>query len=185
MSYLDDLFGLGGQTAVVTGAPAGWARPARLALARAGARVILAGRDRERGERVLAEIATAGGEAELDLVDVSDAGEAGAFADRVLAGHDRIDILVNAAGVFIRGDAVDVPIEQWESLMRTNVNSTFLLCQRFGQAMIGQGRGKEAIPAGRVGQPDEIVGAVRFLASGASDMFAGHNLLADGGRTVI
>jgi NAD(P)-dependent dehydrogenase (short-subunit alcohol dehydrogenase family) len=43
----------------------------------------------------------------------------------------------------------------------------------------------DAIPAGRVGQPDEIVGAVLFLASRASDMVAGHNLLVDGGRTVI
>jgi NAD(P)-dependent dehydrogenase (short-subunit alcohol dehydrogenase family) len=36
-----------------------------------------------------------------------------------------------------------------------------------------------------VGQPEEIVGAVLFLASRASDMVAGHNLLVDGGRTVI
>ena len=43
----------------------------------------------------------------------------------------------------------------------------------------------EAIPAGRVGQPGEIVGAVLFLAWPASDMVAGHNLLVDGGRTVI
>jgi len=43
----------------------------------------------------------------------------------------------------------------------------------------------DAIPAGRVGQPHELVGAVVFLASRASDMVAGHNLLIDGGRTVI
>jgi len=43
----------------------------------------------------------------------------------------------------------------------------------------------DAIPAGRVGQPEEIIGAVLFLASRASDMVAGHNLLVDGGRTVI
>jgi NAD(P)-dependent dehydrogenase (short-subunit alcohol dehydrogenase family) len=43
----------------------------------------------------------------------------------------------------------------------------------------------DAIPAGRVGQPHEIVGAVLFLASPASDMVAGHVLLVDGGRTVI
>lgn len=43
----------------------------------------------------------------------------------------------------------------------------------------------DAIPAGRVGEPDEIVGAVLFLASRASDMVVGHNLLVDGGRTVI
>ena len=43
----------------------------------------------------------------------------------------------------------------------------------------------DAVPAGRAGQPEEIVGAVLFLASRASDMVAGHNLLVDGGRTVI
>ena len=43
----------------------------------------------------------------------------------------------------------------------------------------------EAVPAGRAGLPEEIVGAVLILASRASDMVAGHNLLVDGGRTVI
>ncbi len=124
--------------------------------------------------------------------------------------------LVNAVGMFARADAADVTLDEWEALWRTNVTSTFLLCQLFGKPMIERGRGKivnfnavapcdfatpliepfldqqeyrdwilEAIPAGRVGQPDEIAGAVLFLASRASDMVVGHNLLVDGGRTVI
>ena len=256
MSYLEELFGLDGATAVVTGATSGLGAACALALARAGAKVVVSGRDRERGERVVAEIEAAGGTAQLELADLSDAADLAAFADRVLERHDPVDILVNAAGVFDRGDAVDVTLEQWDALLRTNVTSTFVLCQRFGRAMIARGRGKivnfsstdgflgvpeqlaynvskgaivqltrtlgaewirhgvnvnavapcdfatpmiepfldqpeykewimEAIPAGRVGQPDEIVGAVLFLASPASDMVAGHNLLVDGGRTVI
>ena len=256
MSYLEELFGLDGATAVVTGATSGLGAACALALARAGAKVVVSGRDRERGERVVAEIEAAGGTAQLELADLSDAADLAAFADRVLERHDPVDILVNAAGVFDRGDAVDVTLEQWDALLRTNVTSTFVLCQRFGRAMIERGRGKivnfsstdgflgvpeqlaynvskgaivqltrtlgaewirhgvnvnavapcdfatpmiepfldqpeyqewimEAIPAGRVGQPDEIVGAVLFLASPASDMVAGHNLLVDGGRTVI
>jgi NAD(P)-dependent dehydrogenase (short-subunit alcohol dehydrogenase family) len=256
VSYLEELFGLDGATAVVTGATSGLGAACALALARAGANVVVSGRDRERGERVVTEIEAAGGTAQLELADLNDAVDLAAFADRVLERHDPVDILVNAAGVFDRGEAVDVTLQQWDALLRTNVTSTFMLCQRFGRAMIERGRGKivnfsstdgflgvpeqlaynvskgaivqltrtlgaewirhgvnvnavapcdfatpmiepfldqpeyrewimEAIPAGRVGQPDEIVGAVLFLASPASDMVAGHNLLVDGGRTVI
>jgi NAD(P)-dependent dehydrogenase (short-subunit alcohol dehydrogenase family) len=256
MTYLDELFGLGGRTAVVTGATSGLGAASAVALGRAGAKVIVSGRDRERGESVVAEIAAAGSEAELELADLTDAGALEAFAKRVLERHPQVDILVNAAGVFARGDAADVPIDDWESVQRTNVTSTFMLCQIFGRHMIERGHGKiinfsstdgflgvpeqvaynvskgaivqltrtlgaewirngvnvnavapcdfatpmiepflrtdeyrewivDAIPAGRVGQPEEIVGAVLFLASRASDMVAGHNLLVDGGRTVI
>ncbi|MGO9820486.1 MAG: SDR family NAD(P)-dependent oxidoreductase [Solirubrobacteraceae bacterium] len=74
MSYLDSLFGLDGQTAVVTGATSGLGAASALALAQAGARVIVSGRDRERGERVVAQIADtrADAAAELELADVSD-----------------------------------------------------------------------------------------------------------------
>lgn len=256
MSYLDSLFGLDGSTAVVTGGTSGLGAASARALARAGARVIVSGRDRERGQRVVSEIEDVGGSAALELADVSDAEAAGALADRVLERHGPVDILVNAAGVFARGDAVDLTLQDWEALWRTNVTSTYLLCQRFGRPMIERGRGKiinfsstdgflgvpeqlaynvskgaivqltrtlgsewikhgvnvnavapcdfatpliepfleqpeyrdwitAAIPAGRVGQPDEIAGAVLFLASRASDMVVGHNLLVDGGRTVI
>jgi NAD(P)-dependent dehydrogenase (short-subunit alcohol dehydrogenase family) len=256
MSYLDSLFGLDGSTAVVTGSTSGLGAASAIGLARAGARVIVSGRDQERGERVVAEIADAGGSAELELADISDARAAVGFAEHVIKHHGPVDILVNAAGVFHRGEATELSLDDWEALGRTNVTSTFLLCQRFGREMLERGQGKivnfsstdgflgvpeqlaynvskgaivqltrtlgsewigrgvnvnavapcdfatpmiepfldqqeyrdwimEAIPAARVGRPEEIVGAVLFLASRASDMVAGHNLLVDGGRTVI
>lgn len=256
MSYLDELFGLRGATAVVTGATSGLGAACALALGRAGVNVVVAGRNRERGEEVVSEIEAAGAAAELELADVAEPAQAEQLAERVLIRHERIDILVNAAGVFARGDAVETSLEEWQRLMATNVTSTFLLCQRFGRPMIERGYGKivnfsstdgflgvpeqvaynvskgaivqltrtlgsewirhgvnvnavapcdfatpmiapfldtqeyrewilDAIPAGRVGQPEEIVGAVLFLCSRASSMVAGHNLLVDGGRTVI
>ena len=256
MTYLDEVFGLQGATAVVTGATSGLGAASAVALARAGAGVIVCGRDRERGENVVEAIRAAGAQAQLELADLSSAEAAAALAERVLERQPDVDVLVNAAGVFSRGEGVDVKLEEWDALWRTNVTSTFLLCQRFGRRMIQRGRGKivnfsstdgflgvpeqaaynvskgaivqltrtlgaewirhgvnvnavapcdfatpmiepflheqeyrdwimEAIPAGRVGQPEEIVGAVLFLASRASDMVAGHNLLVDGGRTVI
>jgi 2-deoxy-D-gluconate 3-dehydrogenase len=256
MTYLDELFGLRGRTAVVTGATSGLGAACAVALARAGADVVACGRDRARGERVLAEVVAAGSAATLELADVADPQQAERLADRILARHERVDILVNAAGVFARDEAVDASLEDWQRLLATNLTSTFLLCQRFGRPMIERGYGKivnfsstdgflgvpeqvayntskgavvqltrtlgaewirhgvnvnavapcdfatpmiapfldtqeyrdwilGAIPAGRVGQPEEIVGAVVFLCSGAASMVAGHNLLVDGGRTVI
>jgi 2-dehydro-3-deoxy-D-gluconate 5-dehydrogenase len=256
MSYLDELFGLDGQTAVVTGATSGLGAASAVGLARAGAKVVVGGRDRERAERVAEQIRSAGGAAQVELADLAGADAAQEFASRVLERHDPVDILVNAAGVFARGDAVELTLSDWDALMRTNVTSTLIMCQRFGAPMLERGRGKivnfsstdgflgvpeqlaynvskgaivqltrtlgsewirrgvnvnavapcdfatpmiapfldqqeyrdwilEAIPAGRVGQPEEIVGAVLFLCSRASDMVAGHNLLVDGGRTVI
>jgi len=142
VSYLEELFGLDGTTAVVTGGTSGLGAACALALARAGAKVVVSGRDSERGERVVAEIEAAGGSGQLELAESSDADDLAAFADRVLERHDPVDILVNAAGVFDRADATDVTLEQWEALLRTNVTSTFLLCQRFGRRMIERGRGK-------------------------------------------
>jgi NAD(P)-dependent dehydrogenase (short-subunit alcohol dehydrogenase family) len=256
VTYLDELFGLAGVTAVVTGGTSGLGAASAVALGRAGAKVVVAGRHHERGMRVVEEIEAMGGRGELELADLSDPNHVSAFADRVLERHEPVEILVNAAGVFERGEAGDVTLEQWEALLSTNVTSTFLLCQRFGRPMIERGHGKivnfsstdgflgvpeqlaynvskgaivqltrtlgaewirhgvnvnavapcdfgtpmiapflnqpeyrdwivEAIPAGRVGQPHEIVGAVLFLASPASNMVVGHNLLVDGGRTVI
>jgi 2-deoxy-D-gluconate 3-dehydrogenase len=257
VSYLDELFGLAGSTAVVTGGTSGLGAACARALAHAGAaEVVVCGRNRERGDAIVREITDGGGRASLELAELSNADEAAALADRVLSDTERVDILVNAAGVFVRGDAEDVPLSEWDDVIRTNVTSTFILCQKFGRPMLERGRGKivnfsstdgflgvpeqvaynvskgaivqltrtlgsewikrgvnvnavapcdfatpmiapfldtdeyrewilDAIPAGRVGQPDEIVGAVLFLASRASDMVAGHNLLVDGGRTVI
>ena len=256
MTYLDELFGLAGTTAVVTGATSGLGAACAVALGRAGASVVVAGRNRERGEQVVAQIQGAGSAAELELADVAKPDQATQLADRVLARHPRVDVLVNAAGVFARDDALETRLEEWDRLMRTNVTGTLLLCQRFGRPMIERGYGKivnfsstdgflgvpeqvaynvskgaivqltrtlgaewighgvnvnavapcdfatpmiapfldtqeyrdwilDAIPAGRVGEPEEIVGAVLFLCSRASSMVAGHNLLVDGGRTVI
>jgi NAD(P)-dependent dehydrogenase (short-subunit alcohol dehydrogenase family) len=254
--YLTELFGLQDRTAVVTGATSGLGAACAVALAAAGADVVVCGRDRERGERVVATIAEAGGTAGLELANLADADEVRGFARRVLDRHEHVDILVNAAGIFLRGDASDAPLEDWQQTFEVNVTATFLLCQAFGRRMIERGHGKivnfastdgvvgvpeqaaycaskgaviqltrtlgaewithginvnaigpcdfetpmvegvlndpeyrdwilQAIPAGRVGRPPELAGAVVYLASAASDMVVGHTLLVDGGRTVI
>lgn len=54
----------------------------------------------------------------------------------------RIDVLVNNAGTIRRHAAVDYPMDDWDAVLRTNVDAVFLLCQRLGRAMVERGAGK-------------------------------------------
>src|SRR5262245_39234699 len=97
--YLDRLFGLAGKRAVVTGGTSGIGRAAGVALAGAGAEVIVGGRDAARAAEVVGEITAAGGTASFVLGELGSRTEVAAFAEGI---QGRVDILVNCAGVFER-----------------------------------------------------------------------------------
>jgi NAD(P)-dependent dehydrogenase (short-subunit alcohol dehydrogenase family) len=88
--------------AVVTGASSGIGLHTAIGLARTGMRVVMAGRDRERTEaaRRLVTQRSGSNHVEAVLADFSRLGEVRRLADEVLAGHDRLDVLVNNAGLF-------------------------------------------------------------------------------------
>ncbi|HEY2435879.1 MAG TPA: SDR family oxidoreductase [Solirubrobacteraceae bacterium] len=90
-----------GKTCVVTGATSGLGRASAMGLAAAGAEVLLVGRDRERGERVLsdARAAGAGGRSALLLYDLSSQRQVRQLADDLRGRLDRLDVLINNAGV--------------------------------------------------------------------------------------
>ncbi|MCA9651103.1 MAG: SDR family NAD(P)-dependent oxidoreductase [Myxococcales bacterium] len=90
-----------GKVVVVTGSTSGIGKQIAIGLARRGARVVLAGHDRDEGERALQELARLGDHAslELEIADFSTFDAVRAFAAAVSARHPRIDVLVNNAGV--------------------------------------------------------------------------------------
>jgi NAD(P)-dependent dehydrogenase (short-subunit alcohol dehydrogenase family) len=91
--------GLGGKTALVTGSTDGVGRLVARRLAEAGARVLVHGRNRERGERVVAEIEEAGGAAAFLAADLASLAEVRGLAEAVRQSTDRLDLLVNNAGI--------------------------------------------------------------------------------------
>jgi NAD(P)-dependent dehydrogenase (short-subunit alcohol dehydrogenase family) len=97
----NDIPDLTGRTAVVTGANGGLGLQTALALAGAGAHVVLAARDSSKTTAAVARIAERYPAASLEVVplDLGDLSMVSAAADKVLAGHERVDILVNNAGV--------------------------------------------------------------------------------------
>jgi NAD(P)-dependent dehydrogenase (short-subunit alcohol dehydrogenase family) len=90
---------LNGKTALITGSTDGVGRLVAKRLGEAGARVLVHGRDRERGERVVAEIKAVGGSAEFVAADLSALAEVRLLAETVQQRTDRLDILINNAGI--------------------------------------------------------------------------------------
>jgi 2-dehydro-3-deoxy-D-gluconate 5-dehydrogenase len=134
-------FRVDGQWAVVTGARTGIGRAAALALAGAGANVVLWGRDRTGLAAVAAEVRALGRECDTVGTDLADPAAAEAAATE-LAARRRIDLLVNNAGLISRGPAAGVPLTEWRRVLDVNLDAAFLLSRCFGAAMLERRTGR-------------------------------------------
>jgi NAD(P)-dependent dehydrogenase (short-subunit alcohol dehydrogenase family) len=129
-------FDLTDKVCIVTGAGRGIGRGMAEALARHGARVVLAGRTLA----TLADAASAiGDHAMVQVADVSREADVLALRDAVLARFGRIDVLVNNAGVNPIFRGIDrVSLADWQAIIDVNLTGVFLCCKHLGGAM-GQG----------------------------------------------
>ena len=133
---------LADRVAVVTGAGQGIGRAIAVELAKVGAHVVACGRRAEPLART-AELVRAEGRRALALAcDVGDAEQVDGVVARTVADFGRIDVLVNNAGYRIRFPLADLPREEWDAMVRTNLTGVFLLCQAAGRVMIGQKSGR-------------------------------------------
>ena len=135
-----DMFSLGGRTALVTGAGTGIGRAIAIGLARAGARVILWGRQSDMTQTAAA-IDRLGRLADSVAQDLSQRTGVERTCDTLLAKH-RVDILVNNAGLITRTPAADYALVDWDATLAVNLTAAFRLCQRFGRPMLDRRAGK-------------------------------------------
>ncbi len=247
-----DRFRLDGRVALVVGAGGGLGRAMAQGLAEAGARVAAADLDAAGARAAATAIGAAGGRAEPFVADVTSADAVERLVGEVEDRLGPLDVLVNSAGITVRGPAAEFAGADWDRIIAVNLTGVFLACQAAGRRMLGRGRGsivniasiagqiglpgtiayvaskggvialtrglavewagrgvrvnaiapswfatalgtlihKEPeyarrsmarVPLGRLGEPDELVGAVVYLASDASGMVTGHVLNVDGG----
>lgn len=135
-------FSLEGRRALVTGASRGLGQAIALALADAGADVVCTATTAERCASTAETIREKGRQSWQLGADLSDRVSVQRLGDEADARAGRIDILVNNAGTIRRHPAERYPLADWDAVLHTNLDAVFLLCQRFGTAMIDRGAGK-------------------------------------------
>lgn len=155
---MDQSVELDGKVAVVTAASRGIGRATSLALALAGADVVLGVRDIGSVTDLAHEIEALGRRVLPVPMDVTDLAECRAAIDRTAAEFGRLDILVNNAGGSILGNAIDVSEEDFATVWQLNVKSAFFISQHAAKHMANAGGGSivnVASQAGLVALPGE------------------------------
>jgi 2-dehydro-3-deoxy-D-gluconate 5-dehydrogenase len=135
-------FDLSGKVAIVTGGNGGIGLGMARGLADAGAAVAIVGRNQTKSDAAVAELQQRGAKAISVVADVTDKVAVAAMAERVKRELGRIDILVNNAGINIRKAPHALDLEEWDSVIKTNLTSAFLCSQAVYPAMKAVGGGK-------------------------------------------
>lgn len=135
-------FDLTGKVAIVTGGNGGIGLGMARGLARAGASVVIAGRNQAKSESAAREVETLGAKALAVAVDVTDKNAVADMVEATMKAFNRLDILINNAGINIRKPAQTLSLDDWHSVIDTNLTSAFLCAQAAYPAMKKAGGGK-------------------------------------------
>ena len=122
---------LEGKVAVVTGGSRGLGRAMAVALAQEGCKIAIVGRDQKMLAETASLCAEAGSEGVAFATDVTSEADVAQLGKDVIAKFGRVDILVNNAGINIRKNIDEFTLDEWNSVLNTNLTSAFLLCRAF------------------------------------------------------
>ena len=158
------LFDLKGRVAIVTGGNGGIGLGMARGMAEAGARIVVAGRNRDKNARAVAELASLGAEAMAVEVDVTQPASVAAMVARSRERFGRVDVLVNNAGTNIRKRPEEYSLEEWKFVMDTNLTSAFVASHAAYPHLKRAGGGKII----NIGSMMSIFGAAFVAPYGAS-----------------
>ena len=185
---ISTLFDLSGRTALITGSSTGIGYALAGGLAAAGARVILNGRNPLKLERAVDRLRAEGARVEGAAFDVTAGALVAQSVARIEADIGPIDILVNNAGMQRRAPLERFEETHWHELMRTNVDSVFLVGQAVARHMIERRRGKIiniCSVQSELGRPSiapytASKGAVKMLTKGMAIDWGQHGIQVNG-----
>jgi NAD(P)-dependent dehydrogenase (short-subunit alcohol dehydrogenase family) len=161
------LFDLSGRVAIVTGGSVGLGRQMAQGLAEMGANVVICARKKERCEQTAQELAELGVKTLALGCDVRNPEQIHAVVEETASVFERIDILINNAGVSWGAPVEEMRLEHWNKVIETNLTATFLFSQAVGKIMVPRKRGKViniSSVAGLRGAPSELQ-AIGYHAS--------------------
>ncbi|MEL6820910.1 MAG: 3-oxoacyl-[acyl-carrier-protein] reductase [Calditrichota bacterium] len=136
------LLNLKDKVAIVTGSTRGIGRSIALFMATQGATVVISGRNEERAEAVKKEIEDAGGKATVAIGDVSNMDDAVALISSTMEAHERVDVLVNNAGVTRDNLMMRMKEEDWDTVLNINLKGAFNTIKAVTRQMMKQRAGR-------------------------------------------
>jgi 2-deoxy-D-gluconate 3-dehydrogenase len=136
------LFDLTGRVAIVTGGNGGIGLGMARGLAQAGAAVVLAARNTGKGTDAVKELEALGAKAAMVKVDVTSEASCRAMVQTTVDRFGRLDILVNNAGTNIRKQPQEYTLDEYRTVLDTNLTSAFVCCQAAYPHMVRAGGGK-------------------------------------------
>ncbi|MEM9471873.1 MAG: SDR family oxidoreductase [Pseudomonadota bacterium] len=185
---VQDLFGLSGKRALITGSSKGIGYALAKGLSGAGAEIVVNGRDAGRLDEAAAGLREAGASVTTAVFDVTDPEAVRAGVAKVEADAGAIDILINNAGMQHRTPLEEFPDDAWDRLMSTNLNSVFNVGKAVARHMIERKRGKiinicsvqTALARPGIAPYVASKGAVANLTKGMCTDWAQHGLQVNG-----
>jgi NAD(P)-dependent dehydrogenase (short-subunit alcohol dehydrogenase family) len=141
MGYIDQLFNLDGKVAALTGAGGLLVGEMAKSLAKAGVKIALLDINMQALEKVKAEIIEQGGEVIAIKVDVTQKEDFVTALANILACYGDIDILINGAGANAPTPFLEIPLDEWNSILAVQLTGTMLSCQVFGEYMVKKNKG--------------------------------------------
>ncbi len=136
MSYIDKLFDIKNQVVVVTGAGGYLCSEIAIGFAKAGAKVAVLDLRLEKAQNVADKIIELGGDAIALEIDVANKEEHIASLEVILDKFGSVDILINGAGTNCATPFFELSLDEWHSVMNSQITGTFLGCQVFGNYMV-------------------------------------------------
>jgi NAD(P)-dependent dehydrogenase (short-subunit alcohol dehydrogenase family) len=141
-TYLNELFNLEGKVAAITGGGGHLCSEMARGFARAGCSVAVLDLRIEKARAVETELRAAGFDRVLSgAIDVGKKADHANALQQILDAFGRVDIFVNGAGINGPSPFLEISLEEWHSILDSQVTGTFLGCQVFGEQMLKQGKG--------------------------------------------
>ena len=129
-----------------------------------GGRLVISGRDEQKGQGVAESIVKSGGRAIFQRADVSVEADCRNLIEATVKHYGRIDVLVNNVGLSTRGNIEDTTVELWDRLFATNVRSAFICMQQAVKHMKVQSRGSII----NIGSVNAYIGEPKLMAYSAT-----------------
>jgi len=139
-NWLESQFSLTGKTALVTGASKGIGASIAIAMAQAGADVVLVGRSQDSLSATRTAIENLGRTSETLIADVESRDQIAAAFKSIE--QLNVEIVVNNAGSISRAPAIETSLEDWDRIIDTNLNSVFQISQLCAKSMLAKGHGR-------------------------------------------